>query len=292
MSVAGAAVSVRGLHKRFGNDEVLAGVDLEVPRGEITLLMGPNGVGKTILLSCIAGGLYPDEGDVRVFGASPAEAEERLSFMLQDSMLVSELTGRENVNFFRDLHPESTDEFEDILRRLDFEVDALEKEVGDYSGGMQRKLELAVSLSVDVPLYLLDEPTAALDMTTVEQLHAMLSARREAGETVVISSHLPTDADLADHIAVVTERGVTAVGSPADLLGAVPPVVLAEGPVDIGGQVRDGRLFEGEIHRRGFLREDVDPETVTAGENGTTIRVREPTYTDLFNYYVHLEGEE
>lgn len=292
MSVAGAAVSVRGLHKRFGSDEVLAGVDLEVPRGEITLLMGPNGVGKTILLSCIAGGLYPDEGDVRVFGASPAEAEERLSFMLQDSMLVSELTGRENVNFFRDLHPESTDEFEDILRRLDFEVDALEKEVGDYSGGMQRKLELAVSLSVDVPLYLLDEPTAALDMTTVEQLHAMLSARREAGETVVISSHLPTDADLADHIAVVTERGVTAVGSPADLLGAVPPVVLAEGPVDIGGQVRDGRLFEGEIHRRGFLREDVDPETVTAGENGTTIRVREPTYTDLFNYYVHLEGEE
>ena len=292
MSVTGAAVSVRGLHKRFGNDEVLAGVDLEVPRGEITLLMGPNGVGKTILLSCIAGGLYPDEGDVRVFGASPAEAEERLSFMLQDSMLVSELTGRENVNFFRDLHPESTDEFEDILRRLDFEVDALEKEVGDYSGGMQRKLELAVSLSVDVPLYLLDEPTAALDMTTVEQLHAMLSARREAGETVVISSHLPTDADLADHIAVVTERGVTAVGSPADLLGAVPPVVLAEGPVDIGGQVRDGRLFEGEIHRRGFLREDVDPETVTAGENGTTVRVREPTYTDLFNYYVHLEGEE
>lgn len=289
--MAGAAIRVRGLHKEFGSEEVLAGVDLEVPDGEITLLMGPNGVGKTILLSCIAGGLHPDEGDVRVFGASPAEAEERLSFMLQDSMLVDELTGRENVNFFRDLHPASTDEFEEILRRLDFEMDALGKEVGDYSGGMKRKLELAVSLSVDVPLYLLDEPTAALDMTAVEQLHAMLSARREAGETVVISSHLPTDADLADHIAVVTERGISAVGSPEDLLDGVPPVVLAEGPADIREHVRAGRLFEGEIHRRGFLPENLDRETVTAGEDGTAVQVRELTYTDLFNYYVHLEGD-
>jgi ABC-type multidrug transport system ATPase subunit len=291
VSVTGTAISVRGLRKGFDSDEVLADIDLEVPRGEITLLMGPNGVGKTILLSCIAGGLHPDEGDISVFGAPPEEADERLSFMLQDAMLVDELTGRENVAFFRDLHPQSTDELDDILDRLDFEMDALDKEVGDYSGGMERKLELAISLSVDVPLYLLDEPTAALDMTTVEQLHSLLATRREAGETVVISSHLPTDADLADHIAVVTENGISAVGPPETLLEAVPPVVLAEGPVDISEQVRDGRLFEGEIHRRGFLRENVDPEAVTATDGGTAVQVREPTYTDLFNYYVHLEGD-
>jgi len=289
--VADAAVSVRGLHKQFDSDEVLADIDLQVPRGEITLLMGPNGVGKTILLSCIAGGLHPDRGEIRVFGNPPAEADEDLSFMLQDSMLVDELTGRENVRFFRDLHPGSTDEVEDILRRLDFEIDALDKEVGDYSGGMRRKLELAVSLGVAVPLYLLDEPTAALDMTTVEQLHAMLSARRDAGETVVISSHLPTDADLADRIAVVTENGISAAGPPKELLAAVPPVVLSEGPADIRGQVCAGRLFEGEIHRRGFLREDVDPETVGFGDSGPAIQVRDPTYADLFNYYVHLEGD-
>jgi ABC-2 type transport system ATP-binding protein len=292
VSVTGTAISVRGLRKGFDSDEVLADIDLEVPRGEITLLMGPNGVGKTILLSCIAGGLHPDEGDISVFGAPPEEADERLSFMLQDAMLVDELTGRENVAFFRDLHPQSTDELDDILDRLDFEMDALDKEVGDYSGGMERKLELAISLSVDVPLYLLDEPTAALDMTTVEQLHSLLATRREAGETVVISSHLPTDADLADHIAVVTENGISAVGPPETLLEAVPPVVLAEGPVDISEQVRDGRLFEGEIHRRGFLRENVDPEAVTATDGGTAVQVREPTYTDLFNYYVHLEEDE
>ncbi|MFC7073414.1 ABC transporter ATP-binding protein [Halovenus rubra] len=288
--MATPAVSVRELRKGFGNGEVLAGVDLDVPAGEITLLMGPNGVGKTILLSCIAGGLYADAGDISVFGDSPDAATEQLSFMLQDAMLVDELTGHENIAFFRDLHPRTTDQYEDILATLDFDIEALEMEVGDYSGGMKRKLELAISLSVEVPLYLLDEPTAALDMTTVNQLHSVLASRREAGETLLISSHLPADAELADTIAFVAENGITAIGSPEELLAAVPSVVLADGPADIASAVRDGRLFEDKVHRRGFLREGVSPESVT-GEKGAAVQVREPTYTDMFNYYVHLREE-
>jgi len=287
--VSDTAVRVRGLRKGFGDGDVLDGIDLEVPDGEITLLMGPNGVGKTILLSCIAGGLHADEGEVSVLGAPPEAADHLLSFMLQDAMLVDELTGRENVAFFRDLHPRSTETPDNILERLAFDTGALEREVGDYSGGMKRKLELAISLSVDVPLYLLDEPTAALDMTSVERVHSMLAERRAAGQTVLVSSHLPADADLADHIAVVTGDGISAAGSPAELLERVPMVVLAEGPADITGAVREGRLFEGEARRRGFLREDTDPESVTATGQGAAVEVREPTYTDLFNYYVHLE---
>lgn len=288
MTVATPAVSVRELRKGFGDGEVLAGVDLDVPAGEITLLMGPNGVGKTILLSCIAGGLYADAGDISVFGDSPDAATEQLSFMLQDAMLVDELTGRENVAFFRDLHPRTTDQYEDILATLDFDIEALEREVGDYSGGMKRKLELAISLSVDVPLYLLDEPTAALDMTTVESLHSLLAKRRAAGETVLISSHLPTDAELADYVAFVTEEGVSAVRPPEELLAEVPTVVLAEGTTDITENVREGRLFDGEIYRRGFLQEGTNPETVTSGTDA--IQVREPTYLDMFNYYIHLRN--
>jgi len=285
-------VSVRDVRKGFGNGAVLAGVDLDVPAGEITLLMGPNGVGKTILLSCIAGGLHADSGEVTVLGEPPGAVDEHLSFMLQDAMLVDQLTGQENVNFFQDLHPRSTGRLSAILERLDFDVAELSREVGDYSGGMRRKLELAISLSVDVPLFLLDEPTAALDMTTVETVHSLLADRRGAGDTVLFTSHQPADAELADRVAIVTEHGLAAVGSPADLLAAVPMVVLVEGRADTTEYVRKGRLFEGEIQRRGFLRDDVAADAVRSVGDDARIQVREPSYTDMFNYYVHLRATQ
>jgi ABC-type multidrug transport system ATPase subunit len=203
-------------------------------------------------------------------------------------MIVDELTGAENIAFFRGLHPNSTDQYTQILEQLEFDLDKLDREAGDYSGGMKRKLELAISLSVDVPLYLLDEPTAALDMTTIDRLHAMLADRREEGDTILMSSHLPTDADLADQIAFVTEAGVPATGTPEALLTNVPKVVLVESSSDITNTVRDGKLFEGEVYRRGFLRDAVDPDEVTDTGDSGPAEVREPTYTDMFNYYVHL----
>ncbi len=289
------AVSVRGLRKGFGDGPVLDGVDLDVPEGSVTLLLGPNGVGKTILLSCVAGGLAADAGDVSVFGRDPDDVGDALSFGLQGGMLVEQLSGRENVAFFRDLHPRATDRWREVLDALDFDTDALDREVGDYSGGMARKLELAIALSVDVPLYLLDEPTAALDMTTVESLHSILAERAAAGDTVVTSSHLPVDADLADRVAVVTEDGVVATGPPADLLAAVPPVVRAEGRVSgLGEYLRAGRVFEGDAGRRGFLRPDVAPEDVAALADapGQSVRVVDPSVTNLFDYYVHVADRE
>ncbi len=295
MSVStGSAVRVRDLRKGFGDGPVLDGLDFEVPGGEITVLMGPNGVGKSILLSCIAGGLYPDGGEITVFGRAPENASGAMSFMLQDAMLVDELTGRENVAFFQDLHAGATGGWQQILERLSFDSSALEREVNDYSGGMKRKLELAITLSADVRLSLLDEPTAALDVTTVETLHAMLSERREAGETVLLSSHLPADAGLADRVVFLTGSGLVAEGPPAELLEEVPPVVHAEGAAgDVGGFVRGERLFESDVGRRGFLRAGVGAETVTnnTGERGGRVEVREPTHVDLFNFYVHVAGD-
>jgi ABC-type multidrug transport system ATPase subunit len=290
MAESESIVSVRGLEKDFGDGDVLSGIDFDVRPGEITLLMGPNGVGKTILLSCIAGGLHADSGEITVFGDDKGRTKERLSFMIQGGMLVDELTGRENVSFFEDLHPHSTDQVETILDSLAFEREELEREVNDYSGGMKRKLEVAISLSVNVPLYLLDEPTAALDVTTIDRLHAELADRREAGDTVLMTSHLPSDADLADRVAFVTDTGITAEGPPDALLEDVPDVVLVDGKADIADAIKDGRFFEGEIKRRGFIREDVDPDTLTAQSDGARLEVRAPSYTDMFNYYVHLKG--
>ena len=289
------AVRVRGLEKDFGDGPVLEGLDFDVPAGEITLVMGPNGVGKTILLSCIAGGLHADEGEIAVFGRPPERADAAMNFMLQDAMLVDPLSGQANVEFFQELHPRATDEWRTVLEELSFDTDALDREVGDYSGGMQRKLELALALSADVPLFLLDEPTAALDMTTVDRVHALLTERTAAGDTVVMTSHLPGDTPLADHLVLLNEDGLVATGAPDDLLGAVPRVVETEGATTgFEKYVRGGRLFEGDRSRRGFLRETVASDTVreASDDPGVRVDVREPTYTDLFNYYVHVVGED
>ena len=295
MSVAATtpAVRVRGLEKDFGDGPVVQGLDFDVPAGEITLVMGPNGVGKTILLSCIAGGLHADGGEIEVFGRAPEQADAAMNFMLQNAMLVGPLSGRANVEFFQELHPKSTDRWRTVLEELSFDMDALDREVGDYSGGMQRKLELALTLTADVPLLLLDEPTAALDMTTVDRVHALLTERTEAGDTVVMTSHLPGDTPLADHLVLLNEDGLVATGAPDDLLAAVPRVVEAEGvTAGLEMYVRDGRLFEANTSRRGFLRADVSAETVRGASDdaGSRVDVREPTYTDLFNYHVYIQG--
>ncbi|WP_277556178.1 ABC transporter ATP-binding protein [Halobaculum limi] len=287
-SDADPAVEARGLAKSFGDGPpVFSGVDLTFQRGETTLLMGPNGSGKTVLLSCLAGGLYPSAGSISVFGEQPPDARSQLVFMLQDGLAVDDLSGRENAAFYTALHPGATDRWREVADSL--ELDALDRRVADYSGGMRRKLELALTLSVDVPLYLLDEPTAALDPTTVERFHAMLDDLADAGRTVVATSHSPRDLRAADRLVFFDSDGIVADGEPSALREATPPVVVVEdGPGDeLRPVLREDRLFDTDAGRRGFLEADADPEAV-ADRPGVRA-VEAATAPDVFNYYVHIQ---
>ncbi len=113
------AISVRNLTKSFDGKTVLDGIDLDIPAGEVTLLMGENGSGKTILLSCLADGLHPTGGSISVFGSSADDARSNMSFMLQGGLLFSDLSGRANGEFYADLHPHGTDDWEEIAERFD-----------------------------------------------------------------------------------------------------------------------------------------------------------------------------
>jgi ABC-type multidrug transport system ATPase subunit len=287
-SDADVAVEVLSLAKSFGDGPpVFEGVDLTLRRGETTLLMGPNGSGKTVLLSCLAGGLRPSAGSVSVFGDQPSDARSRLVFMLQDGLAIDELSGLENAAFYTALHPGATDRWREVADCL--ELDALDRRVADYSGGMRRKLELALTLSVDVPLYLLDEPTAALDPTTVERFHAMLDDLADAGRTVVATSHSPRDLRAADRLVFFDSDGIVADGEPGALREATPMVVVAGGDTSdrLQSVLREGKLFDTDAGRRGFLAAHADPEAV-ADRPGVRA-VEAPTAPDVFNYYVHLQ---
>lgn len=284
-----------GLRKSFGDEGVLEAVDLTVEAGELLVLMGPNGGGKSVLLSCLAGSQRPSAGDVEVFGEPATARADTTSFLLQDALALEKLTGRENVDFYRGLHPRFTDEWRDHVRTLGI-ADDLDKPVADYSGGMRRKLELAIAASIDVPLYLFDEPTAALDLATIPRVHELFREQRDAGKTLVVASHRPMNADVADRLAFLADGRIVATGSPEDLLASVPPVVetraanasaLADGaagePFAVAGNVRaivpsrDGDAAD---------LEGVPAELAAATEiDRAELSVVEPTYTDLFNYY-------
>jgi len=280
-------VTATGVEKAFGDgDPVLRGVELTLYAGETTVLLGANGTGKSVLLACLAGGLHPSAGDVRVFDDAPADARTRFSFMIQGGLTVGELSGRENAEFYAALHPAATDRWRTLVDTLDLEADALDRPVREYSGGMVRKLELAVTLGADVPLYLLDEPTAELDVTTVDRFHALVADLTDRGRTVVLASHRPRTVRAADRVVYLADGRVVADGDPETLRAAVPPVVAVGGRGDeVRPHLRDGRLFETEHDRRGFLAEGVTPDAV-ASLGGA--RLTTATAVDAFNYYVHV----
>ncbi len=284
--MSGHAISVRDLTKSFDGTTVLDGVDLDVHAGEVTLLMGENGSGKTILLSCIADGLHPTSGSVTVFGESPAEARSNQSFMLQGGLLFPDLSGRENGAFYTELHPRATDEWEAIAERFGI-ADSLDDPVSEYSGGMVRKLELAVTFGVDVPLYLLDEPTAELDLSAIDLVHALIEERRQEGKTIVLSSHMPADIQIAERIAFVRNGRIATTGAPEALLETVPRVALARTRTvaeELREFVVEDQLFLSHEGRRGFLRGDVTEDRLPA-----EVSLADPSWTDLFNYYATVE---
>jgi ABC-2 type transport system ATP-binding protein len=285
------AIESRGVAKRFGADGVVRGADLAVEEGEVLLLMGPNGVGKTVLLSCLAGSQEPTEGTVEVLGR-PVEEDggDSLTFLLQDSMAVETLSGRENVGFYSRLHHQFTDRWHEYVDRLGLTED-LDKRVEHYSEGMKRKLELALTMSVDVPVYLLDEPTAGVDLTNIQRFHDIILEEHEAGKTVVVSSHRPLDANIADRVAFMPDGEVSTVGDPDELMAAVPPVVRVTGSeaMRTAENYVEGRLFPVGGEARGFLAGDVAFQELAGAVGGEHVERIDPTYTDLFNYYVHVE---
>lgn len=293
MNVSDPIISARDVRKSFEGDSVLADISLELYENETTLLMGPNGAGKTIFLSCITNALQPTNGDITVFGKSPKKARSQMSFLLQGGVGLPSLSGKENIEFYDGLHPRTTDDWQDIAETMGM-TEHLDRPVRDYSGGMLRKLELAITFMVDVPLYMLDEPTAELDLTTIKQLHSLIEEKKADGDTIVLTSHNPVNVEIADRIVFIQYGEVVTEGEPEELMEAVPSVVRVLGTTDfdeLTDYVLDGQFFESGQEQRGFLKEDADLGTETG--DGTVqmpknVKVEEPGYADLFNYYTRI----
>lgn len=208
--------------KRFGETEAVKELSLDIGRGEVVALLGPNGSGKTTSLKAAAGLLRPTSGRVLVGdpGRSAGEPEARraLSFLPQKVSFPDALTGVEVVEFYRRLRGADPARTGEVLRLANLNGSSL-RAVGTYSGGMTQRLGLAVAALPDAPVLLLDEPTAALDPSGLCAFYGLVEERRASGRTVLFTSHHLGDVErLADRFAVLVEGRLAALLSAAELV--------------------------------------------------------------------------
>ncbi|MFZ2014499.1 MAG: ATP-binding cassette domain-containing protein [Nocardioides sp.] len=243
-AAAGAqtALSVRGLVKRYGDHIVLDGIDLDVEEGSVFALLGPNGAGKTTAVHILTTLLRPDAGEVRIGGVDvlrrPDDARRLIGLTGQVSAVDPQFTGAENLELMADLHhlrrERGRARVRELLARFDLE-DAAGKPVQTWSGGMRRRLDLAMTLVVEPRIIFLDEPTTGLDPRSRRVMWDIVRELVSGGATVFLTTQYLEEADrLASQIALLDRGRLVAQGTPAELKRLVPggSVRLEFGSVD------------------------------------------------------------
>ncbi|MFP5287645.1 MAG: ABC transporter ATP-binding protein, partial [Thermoanaerobaculia bacterium] len=219
MPSAPPAIRCRGLVKRFADVVAVAGLDLEIARGECFGLLGPNGAGKTTTIEILEGLTEPDEGEVEVLGTKwqgdGRGLREKLGVSLQETQLNEKLTVAETIRLFRSFYRQGRDP-EQVLAALALE-EKRDARVGKLSGGQKQRLAVACALVGDPELLFLDEPTTGLDPQSRLQLWQQITDFRAHGGTVLLTTHYMDEAErLCDRVAVIDHGKVIALGTPAE----------------------------------------------------------------------------
>lgn len=229
---AATAIRVRGVEKSFGDLAVLRGVDLDVRAGSIVALLGSNGAGKTTLVRILSTLLRADAGAATIHGhdvaLEPAQVREAISLTGQFAAVDEVLTGRENLVLVARLRhlPDPGAVADALLERFSL-TDAGGRRAGTYSGGMRRRLDIAMSLVGSPPVVVLDEPTTGLDPQARLEVWRTIRDLAAVGTTVLLTTQYLEEAEqLADRIAILHEGTIIQDGTLAELKALLPPATV------------------------------------------------------------------
>lgn len=238
------AIRVRDLRKTYpgrgGAVEAVAGLDLEIRRGECFGLLGPNGAGKTTTVEILEGLKSPTSGEVEIlglrWGRDSTAIRERIGVTLQETRFPDKESVRELLTVFRSFYKHGLDVEEAIARvSLESKADAL---IEQLSGGQQQRLAVAVGLVGDPEILFLDEPTTGLDPQSRRQLWDVILDLKGRGRTVLLTTHYMDEAErLCDRVAVVDQGKIIALGSPAELIARLGGEHVVEFGVEDGAAV-------------------------------------------------------
>ncbi|MEU5098399.1 ATP-binding cassette domain-containing protein [Streptomyces sp. NPDC020996] len=295
-----SAIAVSGLRKAYGDRAVLDGIGFEVPAGTVFSLLGPNGAGKTTTVNILATLLTADAGTVRVAGydvaAETRQVRAAIGVTGQFAAVDELLSGRENLRLMADLKRVRPADplVTRLLERFEL-VEAADDRVSAYSGGMRRKLDLAMTLVGDPRIIFLDEPTTGLDPRSRRTMWGIVRELVAAGTTIFLTTQYLEEADqLADRIAVLDRGRLVAEGTPEELKRQVPGthVRLRFAGLDeldaaaqvLAGSARDDQELtlrvpsDGESRSLRALLDRLDEHTINAQE----FSVHRPDLDDVF----------
>lgn len=216
-------IKVEQVNKSFGKKPVLQDVDLTIPKGQLFGLIGPSGAGKTTLVKMIVGMEKADAGVIHVLDERmPNLAKlQEIGYMAQSDALYVELTGEENLKFFASLYKLNKQEQKKRIAYASSLVnltDDLKKRVSAYSGGMKRRLSLAIALIQDPKILILDEPTVGIDPELKLSIwNELLRLKNEEEKTIIVTTHVMDEAVKCDFIAMVRDGRILTSGTPNEL---------------------------------------------------------------------------
>jgi ABC-2 type transport system ATP-binding protein len=266
------AIRATGLRKSFGDQVVLDGIDLEVPEGTVFALLGPNGAGKTTTVHILSTLIGADAGDVRVAGhdlaRDPDAVRAAIGVTGQLTAVDNLLTGEENLRLMTDLRhlgrQEGRRRAAELLGQFDL-AEAARKPAATYSGGMRRRLDLAMGLVGDPRIIFLDEPTTGLDPRSRRTMWQIIRDLVAGGVTIFLTTQYLEEADeLADRIALLDHGRLVAEGTPDELKRRIPgghirlrfayPDGLESAARNLGDAVRDDEALTLEVKSDGSVK--------------------------------------
>lgn len=277
------AIDVRGLRKAFGSHTVIDGLDLTVSRGEVFALLGPNGAGKTTTINILTTLTAPDAGSASVGGfdvaSAPVEVRRRISLTGQSAAVDDALSAVENVVMFARLAGlsgrASRRRADELLASFGL-TDAAGRRVATFSGGMRRRLDLALSFVATPEVLFLDEPTTGLDTRSRRDLWDIIRSLASAGTTVFLTTQYLEEADqLADRIAVLHDGRVAALGTAAELKARIGGDTVELH--DAQGALLQEIATDGSVAGLRRALDDLDQQ----GAEGI-VTLRRPTLDDVF----------
>ncbi|WP_370098014.1 ABC transporter ATP-binding protein [Xanthomarina gelatinilytica] len=208
-------VSIQNLHKKFGKNQVLSGLDLEISEGGIFAVLGPNGSGKTTLIKCLLGMVIPNKGFISVMGENVKNGSayrHKIDYLPQIANFPSNLKVKELIKMIKDLRGNTTLD-QELISLFKLEP-FLDKKLGNLSGGTKQKVNLVLTFMFNSPLVILDEPTSGLDPISLLRLKKLIQAEKDKGKTILITSHIMSFVEeISDEIVFLLEGKIYFKGS-------------------------------------------------------------------------------